>query len=276
MPEILEETVPVVASKTKVRESPARIALYLLAGAVSVYLATWAGAATFYIQFQRPLLAREGGPLHTVLWHEPQAGQSAASEADDQAWASQIVEGNRVPLPPGRLVSAKNDGGAIRLRLEEGEVTISCYPAGFFVSLLREMSSNVGLKPGGASSDACVLEEVARETLGRYRFGWRESERQPYAARLLSKMSLWDLKPVKRFELARRDGACAVLVEYESGEARVVASSPGGALAAVIPADAPAAWKETPANWLDFGPTGAGSKPVAAAAAPSRETTEAR
>jgi hypothetical protein len=274
MPTTWVEPRPAVAAKSKSRESPGRIALYLLAGAIGIYLATWVGSVTFYLNFQRPLLARERGPLHTVLWLEPQAGlclQPQAGlgpvEAGGGAWTSKVVDGILVPVPPGRLLEVMTEGEVIRLRLDEGEITISRYPVGFLAWLFREKLRCVAVNTADRLPDDAVLEAVAGETLRKYCFGWSEVERQPYAARLLSKMSLWDLRPVTRFELARREGACAVLAEYESGEVRVVASNPGGALAALIPAGAPAAWKATPASWLEAG---------TAAEAPSGKTAGAR
>jgi hypothetical protein len=177
------------------------------------------------------------------------------------------VDNNRIPVPPGRLIEVKAEGEVVRLRLEEGEIAISRYPVGFVSALFEERGRSVGMRPVDQVCDASVLEAVAKESLQEYRFGWSEDQRQPYAARLLSKMALWDLRPVKRFEMTRGEGACAVLVEYESGEVRVFAAHPGGSMAAVIPAGVPAAWKATPASWLE---------PDSMGASPSQEAKEAR
>lgn len=223
MPELELDETPRAAS-AKVPESPLRIGLYLAGGAVAVYLATWVGPAAFFLEFQKPLAARELGPDHSVLWLEPQAAGGAPGE--------------------GAGAGTELDG------LDDEGVTVMRHPEGFLSSLLEEKLEALGVKAEGGLRDAAVLEVVARESLRGYDFGAPEPDRQRYAARLLAKMSLWDLRPVKRFELALREGSCAALVEYAAGDAKVIAATGGETIVVLISAQAPAAWKDAPARWL--------------------------
>ncbi|HVR73101.1 MAG TPA: hypothetical protein VMT52_02160, partial [Planctomycetota bacterium] len=92
--------------------------------------------------------------------------------------------------------------------------------------------------------------EIARESLERYRFSWPEAERQRYAARIISKMTLWETGPIERYEVARGALSCAVLHVSTTGDAKVIAAGPEGVLIILIPPKAPPAWTESPAIWV--------------------------
>ncbi len=251
MAELLKTDQPVKpvklsAERPQGEESPRRIASYLAVGAAAIYLATWTGCVTFYLSFQKPLLDVERGRGHGILWFEPRS----APDADKEAWSSREVDGVQIPMPPGRVVEVKGERNLIRAKLEDGEFTVERHPTGFIAELYRDNLELLGVKREGVPRDAAALEDIARESLERYQFRWPEADRQLYAARLLSKMSLWDTGPVARCELASREGSSAVLVGYATGQAKVIATGPGGVMVIVIPAKAPAAWKASPASWL--------------------------
>ncbi|HVR74894.1 MAG TPA: hypothetical protein VMT52_11200, partial [Planctomycetota bacterium] len=184
-------------------ESPRRIGAYLAVGAVLTYLATWTGAFTFYLSFQEPLLAMGGAPGPGVLRLEPVTG----SQASPSSLWSNGVGGAGAPLPPGRLIDSKSEGKLTRARLENGgveaDITVERHPRGFIAAIYRDQLNRLGIKEAGDLDDAALLDEIARESLERYRFSWPEAERQRYAARIISKMTLWETGPIERYEVAR-------------------------------------------------------------------------
>jgi hypothetical protein len=217
-------------------------------GAVAVYLGTWLDNAFFYLEFQRPLLAqcRESGG--GVILERAQEVQEATSPE----WGVDEKSGLELPLPPGRLVALREEGEFIVAQFQEGRITFQSLPAGSIAGTLREELELLGEKAPRGVSDAGALREVMEENLGNYRFSWGPARLRDYSARILSKMLLWENKPARRLLLASRQDPprAAALVEYESGAVKILITRENGVLVVQIPADAPASWKTSAANWL--------------------------
>lgn len=227
-----------------------RIASYLAGGTIAVYLATWVGPLSFYWCFQKPLLAQEQGPEHSILWYEPTL-VAAVDAIALEGWSRQERDGCEFPVPPGKLIDLRWANSTAQIKLEEGEVAVHCGDQNFLTSVFEEHLQSLGvLRAGDAASGPVVLEEIIGASLQDYDECDREHQRQRYAARLISKIALWDLRPVKRVELARSDNSRAVLVEYAAGDVKVIIATDRRTIVVDIPPAAPAAWKASAASWM--------------------------
>jgi hypothetical protein len=241
---------PQGAASWKGRESPRRISLYLGAGTIAIYLATWADNLIFYVEFQRPLLTQCGGSAGCLLRTRARRVEKAGSESWD-LHEEQGVEAP-LPLPPGRLVKLTRVGDLCEAELPEGILTIQMFPAGCVAEILKAELESLGAPAARELTDAGALREIVEEDLGKYEFAWEEPRRRAYAARILAKMLLWENKPARRLELASRGEPprAAALVEYETGGAKIIVVREAGDLVILVPPEAPAAWKASPASWI--------------------------
>jgi hypothetical protein len=230
---------------------PWRVAAYLLGGAAAVGLAAvFLPPLTFYFGFQRVILAQGEDPgARSMLWSLP---DEEPPDAPAAGWTSESVEGLRLSRPPGRLIAVRREGDLRELELEDGAILVYEFPAGFIGALFRAEMQKIGGPPGASLPDPLLLGELARETPERYRFGLGGAERRRYAARLLTKMLLWEPREARRMSLCLRAAplAAAVLVEYTSGEAKVIAADGSGTLVFLLPEGTPPAWKLSAGRWL--------------------------
>jgi hypothetical protein len=245
-PAPVQDPVPPAAAPRKDRESPLRLAAYVIGGAIAIYLATWVGPTAFYVEFQQMLLARETEGLRTVLGLEP-----SSSNCDGcPGWGDHEVGGARVPLPPGRLLEASREQDVVTLKLEEATITIAIAKPGSLASLYQEKLVALNVKTAHGLDDAGALREIAGECLSHYEPTMPEGQRQRYAARLLAKMSIWELRPVRHLDLETRGSSCAALVEHTAGDARVIVATESATYFVTVPRAAPEAWKASADCWL--------------------------
>ncbi len=236
------------ASKPPASHLPTLV--YVALGVVLVYLATWAGHAGFYFEFQKPLLAYEGHSPNTVYWRRPTPVGGVSN------WEKEAIGDFMIPLPPERPLGTEVEGAMVKLTYEVGELKIIRRPRSALTDALRTQLKSLGARNPdehiSSKSDASILEEIVQTTPADYEFSWSEPERQRYAARLLSKMSLLESHSARRFEIVhdQQQQQSAVLVEFDSGETTVVAIADYGVLVAKISSSAPSEWKTTAANWL--------------------------
>lgn len=227
----------------KTPESPRRIAIYLLAGVLVVYLSSWSGAVTFYFEFQQRLPG-----FGEVLWSTP---VEVAAEAGE-AWGMFGDGDKAVPIPLAPVVGVGGDGDDLTVRFAAGEIRYTRFQPGFLAQMMKMQLESLKATMEPPTDDAAILEELMRETPENYDFGWPEENRQRYAANLLCKMLLWDNLPVTRQEMACMDdpGATSALVEYEGGATTIILAGHRGVTVIKLDADAPPAWRVSPAFWL--------------------------
>ena len=227
------------------KTSPARILLYLGLGAVAIYLSIWVGPVAFHLHFQGLMVAAREEVPGLAIW--TRAEEVPAVRA--AGWTFRKEDPVVIPVPPGAPKFSREDGTVVAA-FEEGTITYRHFPAGFLVSLVQKEAEVVGATVGETASDASVLRELLAETCENYEFGWPRARRSLYAARILSKMLLWEEKTLRQFQFASGEGALSVLAEYDSGAAAIVVAGDDGVLVVRVPEDGPASWKTSAADWL--------------------------
>lgn len=215
-----------------------------------IYLATWVGPVAFYWSFQRKVLAGDDGTSRgRLIWHLPREVPPAL--ASDWTWHHDGASG--FPLPAGSLTKVEREGEVVVVSHDDGLFRVQRFPPGFIRFLFEQELRQVGAAAEGlVLSDVAVLHEVLGEVPGRYEFTWSAGERHLYAARLLSKLLLFENRPVRRVEISTRAEPLisAALVEYSDGRAKVVRAGPSGVLVVLIPETAPSAWTASAGLWL--------------------------
>ncbi len=234
--------------KRKIRLTKPMLAVWVLVGATVVYFSSWIGPVAFYYRFQKPLQAGTYSCHDGVIWSWPRAVATAASPG----WDYQEHEGGILPIPPARFKGFKQKDWFVVGVCDEGEILYRRFPPAF----LRELFCSELEKVDGVCSElpdeVTLLADIVRVNPDSYSFGWSLEERAIYAAQLLSKMRLWDDRPVHRMEIAERSEppGTSVLVEYADGTAKIVATTTTGTLVIMLPIEAPPSWKASPAFWL--------------------------
>lgn len=229
---------------------PTRRALAVCAvlGALFTYGSTWVGPAAFYLDFQRRIERHAVGAEGGILWSVP----VAVALERPPAWEYRAAAGLLVPAPPGRLLRTERRGLLTTLHFEEGCVQYRRFPKGLvgdiFRVRLRELGGGAGELPGEVE----LLGQIAATHPDSFRMAWPTAERHRYAARVLSKLSLWHDQPVRRFEMCLRPSprGTSILAEYEEGLATVLVVTDEYALVVVLPPGIPAEWKSSPALWF--------------------------
>ena len=227
----------------KTPESPRRIAIYLLVGVFVVYLSTWSGAVTFYFEFQQRLPG-----FGEVLWRTP---VEVAAEAGD-GWGMFGDADRAVPIPLAPVVGVEEDGDKLRVRFAAGEIRYMRFGPGFMARMMKAQLETLKATTELPTDDAAIFEELMRETPAHYDFSWSEEKRHRYAANLMCKMFLWDDLPVTRQEMACMgdSGGTSALVEYDGGATTIILAGHRGVTVVKLDADAPPAWRASPAFWL--------------------------
>ncbi len=227
------------------KNSPVRIAVYVGLGVVVIYLGTWIGPLAFRSHFQGLMLAAREEVPGLVIWTRPEEVPAVKAEG----WTFRKEANFLIPVPPGAPEFTREDE-AVVATFEEGTITYRHFPKGFVGSLLRKEAEVVGAQIDETASDISLLREILEETCENYELGWSGSRRSLYAARILSKMSLWEEKTLRQFQFASRKGALSVLAEYENGVTAIMVAEDDGVLVVRVPEDGPASWKTSAADWL--------------------------
>lgn len=231
------------SSRTK--DSPVKIALYVGLGAVAIYLGTWLGPLAFHLHFQGPMVAAREEVPGLPIWTRPEEVPAVRAEG----WTFRKEGDFMIPVPQGTPEFTREDEAVIAT-FEEGTITYRRFPAGFVVTLLRKEAEIVGAKVDETASDISILRDLLGETCENYEIAWSGSRRSLYAARILSKMLLWEEKSLRKFQFASQEGALSVLAEYESGAAAIMVAETNGVLVVRVPEDGPERWKISAADWL--------------------------
>ncbi len=230
---------------SEAKTSPVKIVLYLALGAVALYLATWIGPVAFHLHFQGLMVAAREEVPGLAIW--TRAEEVPAVRA--VGWTSRKEDPVVIPVPPGAAKFTREDG-AVVAAFEEGTITYRHFPPGFLVSLVQKEAEVVGATIDTTASDRSILRELLDETCENYQFGWPGERRSLYAARILSKMLLWEEKTLRQFQFASGQGALSVLAEYKSGAAAILVAADDGVLVVRVPEEGPASWKTSAADWL--------------------------
>ena len=241
--EVSEEALGSQSSQSQT--SLVKIAIIVGLGAVAIYLATWLGPLAFHLQFQGRMVAAKKEVPGLVVWTRPDEVPAVRTGG----WTFKMEGSFLIPVPPGTPKFTK-ENEAVIATFEEGTVTYRRFPKGFVGSLLRKEAEVLGAKIDETKSDITLLREILDETCENYDFGWSGARRSLYAARILSKMLIWEEKTLRHFQFATQTGALSVLAEYENGSASIMVVDDGGVLVVRVPEKAPASWKTSPANWL--------------------------
>ena len=241
--EVSEEALGSQSSTNK--NSPIKIAVYLGLGVVAIYLATWLGPVAFHLNFQGKMLAAREEVPGLVVWTRPEEVPAVNAEG----WNVRKEGDFLIPVPPGTPEFTRENETVVAT-FEEGVITYRRFPAGFVGNLIQKEAETVGAKIDATKSDISSLRDLLEETCENYEFGWSGSRRSLYAARILSKMLLWEEKALQKFQFASRSGALSVLTEYENGAAAIIVAEDDGVLVVRIPEESPASWKTSAADWL--------------------------
>ncbi|MBN1442294.1 MAG: hypothetical protein JXA90_06270, partial [Planctomycetes bacterium] len=199
--------------------SPARWVLLAVAGGAGIYLATWIGPLSFYFSFQKKVLADGARDVNRpVVWHIPRE----VAYRETRGWSyARAEDGSGFPVPPcGQGDAAprvESDGGLHLVHLEEATLRCQRFPRGFLVYLFLKELEHLGGRDDRRLSDSLILHELLGEVPGRYEFTWSARDRSTYAARILSKMLLFESRPATRLEASTRLDPLrtAVLVEFD-------------------------------------------------------------
>ena len=229
-------------------ESPGRIAAYLGVGAVLIYIGTWSPALAFWWSFQRPVeAARPETP--SVLWSRPYPSPPATTAP---AWQWLRVEDSDWLLPPGaveRPTLDGEDGRRLVAEVDGHQVVTRRFPRSFVTEMLAsDLEHYGGSVP--LRTEVETLEAVASTTPDDYRLGASKEERAVYTAHLLGKMRLWDDSPHQKFASAQVDDDVAILVSYEDGSVKLLATRGEEVHVAFVTKGAPPAWSENPVQAL--------------------------
>lgn len=222
-----------------------KLAVYVVVGTLAVYLSTWVGPVAFYWSFQRQFAhAQERTALRRV--------PAAVASAPVAGWEYREVGGVELPFPPGQSAHWKNTGEYVQVVSEEGRMDYHRRSADFVRSLFRSEVEAVGGDAVPLPDAVSLLREIATVSPASYRFTASTGERGRYAALLLSKLRLWDDRPLRRFQLFERETphGISVLAEFDDGSAKVLVVSSQATLIIVLDRGTPPAWKASPAPWL--------------------------
>lgn len=228
--------------------SAGKIAFWLAAGALLIYLATWLGPVSFYFYFQTQFPGPEELGRESIFWRQPRLVPAVPAPG----WRVHDEPGARFPLPPGAPEEIVQQGNVFVVRFPEGTFRVQMLPSGMVASLLLDELRTLGTRGETRPSEVAALHDVLHETPRHFRFSWNERQRTRYAARLLVKMLLWEDRPLRRFELAELEeqGVAGALVEYKSGEVKVISTGPEGTVIVLLGTELPATWKASPALWM--------------------------
>jgi hypothetical protein len=229
--------------------SPKRVAVIVVLGAAAIWGSTWIGPAAFYFEFQKVILAQGEDPAgRSVLWCVPEE----VPAEPPSAWPLREVEGLKFRGPPGEPTKTERDGELRIVEFDRGKLMVQPFPPGLVRGLYSNELRTLGQDPPEIVAEGELFREVITEVPDRYEFAAPAAQRWRYAARLLTKMLLWEMKEVERarFCLHTSRDAAALLVEYACGEAKVFVSDPEGALVVLLEKGTPAEWRSSPALWL--------------------------
>lgn len=230
---------------------PRRAVLLAIAGAGLIGLSTGLPDLFFDLQFQRPLAKRaEAEGLGVLVEKATWVAPTAPAE-----WTFALIDGARMPLPPGEKHRQSREGETLLFDIDGARFAVDSMPPGSLTQVFQGELRAVGGVPSGESSgtsDGDVLRTVMEERVQNYRRGWSANHRNEYAARLLSKLLLFESGAVRRIECCERQSpsAVAALVEFESGETKCLVAREDGVWIVRIPRESPATWRSSPANWL--------------------------
>ncbi len=233
---------PPRSKKTSVRTA----ALLCLAGALAAYAASWVGPFAFYHQFQKRFddgrLGVPGGVLRTF---------PIADAAEAPAPAGCIVrDGVRFPLPEGTLREFLPAGDVFVAVLDEGRVQYQRLPPDFVRTLYRNELEHIGDTPAPAADEIALFDAIARVTPAAFRFNWPAPARNAYAASLMTKLLLWEDRPVRAMHAHDELHGRSVLVLYADGSAKCVTRTPQATLVIRMGTEAPARWKASARQWI--------------------------
>ena len=218
-------------------------------GTILVYASSFLGSLLFYWSFQQVILAQdEDAGSRSMIWGTP----TTTSECGTSTWKLRSGGDLTFRVPPGASGEVEKVGSVRRVEIDGVELMVRSFPRGFIGFLLRKEMSAVGRDTGDLDSDVEILDEVIRETPDSFDLGWSAEERQCYAARLLVKMLLFEAIPMKRSHLVTRRSppGRAYLIEYETGESRVLTVDQSGSLLVRFGPEAPGSWCSEPGSWL--------------------------
>jgi hypothetical protein len=222
--------------------------VWVVVCAVLLYFSSWIGPLAFYYRFQKPLQEGRFGVPNGIVWSWPRAVALARTPAWDYRKHGRYL----LPIPPGHFTGFRDEGFFTVAVCDEGEIRYRCFPPNFIRSLFRSELEKIGGEAMELPVDPILLAAIVRVNPNDYSFRWCAEERSLYTARILTKMRLFDDRPVRRMELAERPEppGLSVLVDYEDATTKILTASADSTIIILLGPDTPGAWKASPAPWL--------------------------
>ena len=232
-------------SENSSRPSLVRPVILLVVLSAALYGATWVGPVAFLFAFQNRF---EEGDRTGIVWASATDISPVEFVSVSDGETTRTVresEGRHFPLPHGELLEFESHGTAAFATYQSGKISYGWFERNLVIKILDTEIEAVNAPPREGDDPVEWLERLSRVTPKDYEFDLPESERQGYAAKLLSKMLLWEERPVERFEWGKTaDGqAAGVYTEYVDGTGMVVSLSSHGTLVVRFSDDAPEDWR---------------------------------